>query len=162
MTNLADPLQIPSPILAQVYHEARRAFPSECCGWLTGPADGASVDAIRPADNDQASGSHPTASERTAETAYVFSSSDLMALNRSLDSDSPARIIFHSHPNGRAYLSDTDRTVATSPWGDGPAYPVQQLVVGIDGDRVVESALFGWDDDAGGFVELARFPGAEI
>ena len=49
--------------------------------------------------------------------------------------------------------------MATSPWGDGPAYPVQQLVVGIDGERVVAAALFDWDDNAGGFVEIARFEG---
>ena len=162
MTNFTNPLTIPPEVLADVYRQARGAFPAECCGWLTGPAEGAGVDTIRPAENDQASGAHPTASDRTAESAYVFSSGDLMALNHSLDTETPARIIYHSHPNGRAYLSDTDRTVATSPWGDGPAYPVQQLVVGIDAERVVESALFAWDDDANGFVELARFPGEEI
>jgi proteasome lid subunit RPN8/RPN11 len=162
MTNLAEPLGIPDAILLAVYREARTTFPSECCGWLTGPANGKSVDAIRPAANDQNSGAHPTAAERSSETAYVFNSTDLLALNGSLDSDVPARIIYHSHPNGRAYLSDTDRSVATSPWGDGPAYPVQQLVVGIDGDRVVESALFDWSDEAGEFVELARYAGAEI
>ncbi len=162
MTNFAEPLRIPPDILEAVYQEARTAFPAECCGWLTGPAQGGGVDAVRPAANDQSSGAHPTAAERTAETAYVFNSADLLELNGSLDSDTPARIIYHSHPNGRAYLSDTDRTVATSPWGDGPAYPVQQLVVGIDAERVVEAALFDWSDEAGGFVELARFGGAEI
>ena len=54
----------------------------------------------------------------------------------------PAKVIFHSHPNGRAYFSPTDREVATSPWGDGPAYPVQQLVVGITETRVEEAAPF--------------------
>ena len=162
MTNLAQPLEIPADILDAVYREARSTFPAECCGWLTGPAGGRSVNAVRPAANDQASGAHPTAAERSTETAYVFNSSDLMALNESLDSDTPARVIYHSHPNGRAYLSDTDRTVATSPWGDGPAYPVQQLVVGIDSERVVEAALFDWDYDSGEFVELARFKGTEI
>ena len=162
MTNLTNPLEIPPAALAAVYREARAAFPAECCGWLTGPPDGDAVDAIRPAVNAQDVAEHPTASERTAETAYVFNSADLLDLNAGLDGDTPARVIYHSHPNGRAYFSDTDRTVATSPWGDGPAYPVQQLVVGIDAERVVEAALFGWDDDAGGFVELARFAGADI
>ncbi|HIM49578.1 MAG TPA: hypothetical protein EYM32_11990 [Dehalococcoidia bacterium] len=74
----------------------------------------------------------------------------------------PARIIFHSHPNGQAYFSPTDREVATSPWGDGPAYPVQQLVVGIDDRRVVEAALFAWSDDENGFVQIARFDGADV
>lgn len=162
MADFAEPLNIPTDLLKSVYREARAAFPSECCGWLTGPSDGDTVDAIRPAANAQDTGAHPTVSERTAESAYVFNSADLLALNGSLDTDTPARIIYHSHPNGQAYLSDTDRTVATSPWGDGPAYPVQQLVVGIDARRVVEAALFAWDDTAGGFVELARFGGAEI
>ncbi len=162
MTNFANPLNIPVELLNAVYREARASFPAECCGWLTGTPHGDAVDTIRPAVNAQASGAHPTASERTAETAYVLNSDDLMALNRSLDSDSPARIIYHSHPNGRAYLSDTDREVATSPWGDGPAYPVQQLVVGIDAERVVGAALFGWDDDAEGFIELARYEGAQV
>ena len=162
MANFGEPVEIPLVILEAVYWEARAAFPSECCGWLTGPAQGGGVDAIRSAANDQSSGAHPTAAERTAETAYVFNSGDLLELNRSFDSDSPARIIYHSHPNGRAYLSDTDRTIATSPWGEGPAYPVQQLVVGIDAEGVLEAALFDWSDEAGGFVELARFGGAEI
>ena len=162
MTNFTNPLRIPSEVLLAVYREARAAFPAECCGWLTGTPNGDAVDSIHTAVNDQASGAHPTASERTAETAYVLNSDDLIALNNSLDSDRPARIIYHSHPNGRAYLSDTDREVATSPWGDGPAYPVQQLVVGIDAERVVEAALFGWNDDTGGFVELARYDGAEV
>ena len=162
MTNFTNPLDIPVELLNAVYREARSAFPAECCGWLTGPSGGAGVDAIRPAVNAQDSGGHPTVSERTAERAYVLNGEDLLALNGSLDSEAPARIIYHSHPNGQAYLSETDRTVATSPWGDGPAYPVQQLVVGIDGDRVVESALFGWSDDENGFVELARYDGARI
>ena len=85
-----------------------------------------------------------------------------MELNRSLDGEIPARIIYHSHPNGEAYLSSIDREVATSPWGDGPAYPVQQLVIGINGDRVVESILFAWSEQENQFVEVNRFLGAGI
>ena len=162
MTNFTNPLEIPESLLTSVYREARDAFPAECCGWLTGPVYGVGVDAIRPAVNAQDDGGNPTVSDRTAERAYVLNAEDLLALNGSLDSDTPARIIYHSHPNGQAYFSETDRTVAASPWGDGPAYPVQQLVVGIDAEKVVEAALFGWDDEVGGFVELARFPGASI
>ena len=139
-------------LLAAVYAEARRAFPHECCGWLTD-------DAIRPCVNAQASGEHPTAPERGAETAYVIGGAELLELARGFDGPRPARVIYHSHPNGRAYFSSTDREVATSPWGDGPAYPVQHLVVGVDATRVVEAALFAWSDDAAGWVEVARLPG---
>jgi proteasome lid subunit RPN8/RPN11 len=155
------PVDIGRALLVGVYREARAAFPDECCGWLTGR--GTIAEAIRPCANAQSSGDHPSAAGRTAETAYVIAGDDLLALSRALDSaEAPALVIYHSHPNGKAYFSDTDREVATSPWGDGPAYPVQQLVVGIDAERVCEAALFAWSEQAGDFVEVARFDGAEI
>ena len=152
-------MDIPAEVLAEVYREARRAFPFECCGWLAGPADSPIADVVRSCENAQDSGTHPTQAERSAERAYVITGSDLLALNHSLDSDTPAKVIYHSHPNGGAYFSPTDREVATSPWGDGPAYPVQQLVVGITETRVEEAALFAWSDEEGGFAEIARYAG---
>jgi len=142
--------------LDQVYQHAREAFPAECCGWLAGPRAGRAVDSARACANAQSQGEHPSANDRSDDTAYVIAGTDLLALSRALDSDQPPLVIYHSHPNGRAYFSDTDRQVATSPWGDGPTYPVQQLVVGIDAERVVEWALFAWSDSDGGFVEVAR------
>ena len=156
-------VSIPRPVLEQVYAEARAAYPAECCGWLAGPRDGP-VQTVRACANQQASGNHPTVASRPAETASVIEGDDLLALNQDLDGDTPPLVIYHSHPNGRAYLSPTDRDVATNPpeWGGGPAYPVQQLVVGIDAERVGESALFAWSDDEDGYVEIAKFPGAEV
>ena len=156
------PVDIDRDVLEKVYRQAREEFPAECCGWLAGDPDGCKVSIVRACVNRQAEGQHPTAADRGAETAYVIGGKDLMDLNRSFDGDTPARVIYHSHPNGHAYLSETDRTVATSPWGDGPVYPVQQLVVGLDEQRAVGAALFDWSDDEGGFVEIARFDGAEI
>jgi proteasome lid subunit RPN8/RPN11 len=156
------PLVIPRGLLDEVFREARRSFPAECCGWLSGPASGTGVDELRRCTNAQEEGEHPTAVGRSAESAYVIAAQDLLALSRSLDGDRPARIIYHSHPNGRAYFSETDRAVATSPWGDGPAYPVQQLVVGIDEHQVTEAALFAWSEAVAGFVEIARFAGAML
>ena len=160
----AGPASVPiaPAALRAAFQEARRAFPGECCGWMTGPVDAAVADAVRPCVNAQASGDHPTAADRTDETAYVIGGDDLLAFARGFRDPAPPRILYHSHPNGRAYFSATDRAVATSPWGDGPAYPVQQLVIGVDAQRVVEAALFAWSDDAGDFVEVGRFPGADV
>jgi proteasome lid subunit RPN8/RPN11 len=170
-------------VLEEVYRAARHAFPAECCGWLTGARDqsptgvspdadstvapqtghwGDSVAGVRPCANQQGQAEHPTAPGRGAESAYVIAGDDLLALARGLDGPEPPRVIYHSHPNGRAYLSATDIEVATSPWGDGPAYPVQQLVVGIDEHAVREAALFAWSDEDGGFIEVARYPGAKV
>ena len=38
---------------------------------------------------------------------------------------------------------------------------MQQLVVGIDRERVTEAALFAWSDEAGRFVEIARLAGED-
>lgn len=146
--------EIAPHLLAAVYAEARKAFPRECCGWLTDHE-------IRPCTNAQGT-EHPTAPSRTAETAYVIAGADLLELARAIDGPRPPRIIYHSHPNGRAYFSATDREVATSPWGDGPAYPVDHLVVGIDATRVVEAARFAWSDEDQGWIEVARLEGAAL
>ena len=158
MSGRPEPVAIPRELLEKVFVEARAAFPAECCGWLTG-ARGGAAERLRACDNAQGAGDHPTAADRTGETAYVIAGDDLLELNRSLDGDAPPLVIYHSHPNGKAYFSATDRQVATSPWGDGPMYPVQQLVVGIDRDRVTEAALFAWSDDDDDFVEIARYSG---
>jgi proteasome lid subunit RPN8/RPN11 len=162
MSDRPAPLEIPRHILEEIYREARRTFPAECCGWLAGPEGGSTVTIVRQCVNAQGSGTHPTTPDRSAETAYVFTGEDLIALNRSFDTSEPAMVIYHSHPNGRAYFSLTDRTVAASPWGDGPAYPVQQLVIGINASQVVEAALFAWSDEDNEFVEIARYQVADI
>ena len=155
-------MKIPGEILNEIYSQARAEFPNECCGWLTCPRDGDVATGVRPAVNAYDPTTHPTAPDRTAERAYVIAGADLLELNRSMDDPNPPRVIYHSHPNGRAYFSDTDRRVATDPWGEGPVYPVRQLVVGIDAERVVEANLYAWDDAEGGFVKVASYRGAPI
>lgn len=152
-----NPIAIPPEVMAVVHAEARRAYPAECCGFLIGPRGGDAVTHARPCRNAQPDGEHPTESARGAETAYVIAGEDLLALVRSLDGPEPARILYHSHPNGRAYFSATDEAVARDPWGEGPMYPVQQLVVGVDGERITEARLYDWDDTAGRFVEIASW-----
>ena len=93
---------------------------------------------------------------------YVMSDADVAELAESIGSDFPARIIFHSHPNSSAFFSSIDIAVATGPFGDGPALPVQQLVVGLNGIHIKSSALFAWSDAAAAFVGVARFDGAPL
>ena len=175
-------MNIPEYILTEIFRHARAEFPNECCGWLTGPKDGDRVTNVRRAVNAYDPATHPTASDRTAETAYVMDLKDSWELDRSFNvpepyvtyqfpsipvvvrpQHEPPLVIYHSHPNGQAYFSTTDRKVATDPWtGEGPVYPVKQLVVGIDANCVVEARLFDWDDSEKGFAEVEKFSGAEI
>ncbi|MDP6667227.1 MAG: Mov34/MPN/PAD-1 family protein [Dehalococcoidia bacterium] len=157
-----EPLDVPRSALEEIFRHARETFPNECCGWLTGEKDSNLAGGVRRAVNAYDPETHPTARDRTAQTAFVISDSDLLDLVNTLESDVRPRIIYHSHPNGRAYFSETDRSNARDPWGEGPAYPVQQIVVGIDAERVVEARQFAWDDEAGDFIEIAAFRGLDI
>jgi proteasome lid subunit RPN8/RPN11 len=156
------PVTLSRDLLERVFREARKSYPAECCGWIAGPKGQHSATRLRTCSNAQDEGDHPTQSGRGTDTAYVIGGADLLALNRELDGDEPAKLIYHSHYNGRAYFSETDHQVATSPWGDGPLYPVQQLVIGISPTRVEEAALFAWSEPDKGFIEIQRFVGAEI
>lgn len=149
---IAAPIAIPDGVRDAIYRHARDAYPAECCGYLVGPARGDAVVRSVPCRNAQGDGDHPIAPERGADTGFVIAGAELLAFARSFDSEAPARIVYHSHPNGRAYLSAIDRQLAA-----GPAYPVQHVVIGVTGDAITEVAQFAWSDGAGDYVEVARW-----
>jgi proteasome lid subunit RPN8/RPN11 len=157
------PIAIPDDVLAAVYAHAVAAFPEECCGYLVGAAPGA-VDGAIACHNAQADGGHPLVPElaaRGADTGFAIAGAELFRFARSFDTDRPARVVYHSHTNGRAYFSTVDRRIAA-----GPAYPVQHVVVGValpstdpvsSVPSVLEVAQFAWSAVAGDYVEVARW-----
>lgn len=147
-------IAIPEALRQRIYAHARRCYPAECCGYLIG-ASSQLVDAAIECRNAHVDGDHPTTPERGPDAAFVIAGRELIAFARSFDTSSPARVVYHSHTNGRAYFSAVDREVATV---DGsPTYPVQHLVIGLDGARIVEAAQFAWDDGARDWREIARW-----
>src|SRR5262245_15031174 len=108
MSGRPTPIAIPEDVLVEVYRHARETFPHECCGWLVGRRDGPAAVRARRCANVYDPTAHPTAPDRTAETAYVIGGDELLELHRELEVPMPPRVIYHSHPNGRAYLSETD------------------------------------------------------
>jgi proteasome lid subunit RPN8/RPN11 len=150
------PIAIPGAVRAQIYAHARAAFPDECCGYLTGAAGGDAADAAVACRNAQEGGEHPTEPHRGADTGFVIAGAELLAFARSFRGPRPARVVYHSHPDGRACFSAVDQDLAR-----GPAYPVQHLVVGVTARGVTEAAQLAWSDHAGAYVEIARWPAEE-
>lgn len=146
---------IPDALRAELYTHARATYPAECCGYLVGPPDGDAVTAVVACRNAQPDGEHPTHPERGADTGFVIVGAELLAFAKSFAGALPARIVYHSHTNGRAYFSAVDRTNAAT--ADGPVYPVQHVVVGVTADGVTEVAQFAWDETLRDFVEVARW-----
>lgn len=149
----ARPIAIPEALLAEVYAHARAAFPAECCGYLVGPRGGDGVDAAVACMNVHAA--EPALPGRGDDTAFAIGGAELLAFARSFDSPRPARVVYHSHTNGRAYFSAADRALAAS--DAGPIYPVQHLVVGVTPRGVAEAAQIAWSEAARDFVEVARW-----
>ena len=116
-------------LLAEIYAHAREAFPRECCGYIAGER------VVR------------CTNVAAGDDEYEIGGAELFAFARSFDSAEPARIVYHSHPNGRAYFSARDRAAAGG-------YAVDYLVVGITAEAVTEAALFNARGD-----ELARMLG---
>lgn len=148
-------VRIPPSLLEQLHAAACAADPDECCGYLVGPRGGDAVDTAIACRNAQLDGGNPVAPDRGAETGFVIDGKELFGFAASLDGPRPARVVYHSHTNGRAYLSEVDRALAVTP--SGPVYPVQHLVLGVLARRPIEAALFGWSDAARDYVEIARW-----
>jgi len=140
-------IEIPADRLHALYAHARATFPAECCGYLAGPM----LEVVR-CTNAQATGANPLAPARGAETGFVIAGGELLAFARSFATDRPARVVYHSHTNGRAYFSELDQTLAA-----GPAYPVEHLVIGVTAAGVRECAQHAWSADARAYVEISRW-----
>jgi len=139
------PISIPDALLREIYRYARLAHPIECCGYLRG--SGTRVDELVACNN---------AERVQPERNFAIDGDELFAFARTFYSPRPALVIYHSHTNGRAYFSETDRLQSAS--DDGPYYECQHLVVGVTAEKVTEAAQFAWSVDDNDFVELARWP----
>jgi proteasome lid subunit RPN8/RPN11 len=147
--------EIPAAVLAGIYRHARAEFPNECCGFVLGQGESAE---LVPCENvqDRYHAVDPETYPRTAATAYTFGGKDLRRLAASLDSDTPATIVYHSHPRVGAYFSAQDASAASS-----AGWPVDYLVVDCQEHEVREARLYRGREHAEQveYVEIARYPG---
>jgi proteasome lid subunit RPN8/RPN11 len=143
--------------LAEIYAQARREYPKECCGMVFGPRAQSVADRVRPCVNmqDQLHAEDPVQNPRDARTAYNLGAGDLFALQKSLRGDAPAKIVYHSHVEVGAYFSETDQAAARM--DDEPAYPVEYVVVDVQSDGAHGAAQFAWDAANKTYVEVRRY-----
>ena len=103
-------LEVSSDVLDALLREAAEAHPRECCGILLG--GGAAITASRAARNV-----HPT-----PETHFEIEPQALVDAHRAARQGGPQVIgYYHSHPNGLARPSDTDRAMAS---GEGAIWAI--------------------------------------
>ena len=146
--------------LDELYAHARRDYPKECCGIVFGPRGDEVAGKVRPCVNtqDELHAADPEQNPRTSRTAYQLGTGDLLILGKSERTDTPAKIIYHSHvgiDGDGAYFSDTDQRIALM--GDEPAFPVEYVVIDVKSDGVHGAAQFAWDEARKTYVEVLRY-----
>ena len=122
-------VELTSGVTATLLEEAARAHPRECCGLLLG--QGAQVDAAMPAANVHSS----------PHDHFEIDPQTLICAHRAARSGGPQVLgYYHSHPNGRAEPSPTDRAAAS---GDGRIWAI-----------IAAGTVSWWRDQPGGFEML--------
>ncbi len=143
---------LPRELMLEVYGHARECYPEECCGLIAGPSDGGAERVIR-CRNVQSQRQSQGESELGARHAFWMDERELLDALRAIEANGHAlKLIYHSHVDTAAYLSNTDVRAALDPEGE-PLWPgVGQLVVSVRDGRVGEAGLFEWDPGEHGFV----------
>lgn len=140
-------------VLAELFAHADAGYPEEVCGLLLGSRG--SVDEARRCDNRQ-NALHvedPVLFPRDARTAYNLGPQDLLFLDRSLRTDRPVQVIYHSHVDVGAYFSREDE-LAAAPDGE-LSYPCDYLVIDAQREGARGAILFRFS--GGSFTEIARY-----
>ena len=146
---------IPKKFLMDVFDQAAREYPHECCGMIIGPkAKPEELSRVRPCRNvqDEYHARDPENFPRASKTAYFIDPKELLVVQKECrENEEDVRVIYHSHIDAGAYFSEEDKRIAAS---DGePAYPgVSYLVVSVIQEKACDAHLFRWDPKEKDFV----------
>lgn len=138
-------------VIETIYRHAEATYPEECCGFIFADSNVHCGKNIQNQLNRLAPGVY----QRSASSGYTLSIDDTLLLNRSLHSENPARIIYHSHPDVGAYFSREDEDKAL--FMGQPIYPVAYLVIDVRSGKAKGAKLFEWNAEK--FVCSQEFPG---
>ncbi len=134
-------MNLNSQQLRKIALHAIKEYPEECCGFVRESGQVVRCENIQ----NRLHRKDPKVHKRNARQAYTLSVEDTINLNMSFESDAPASIIYHSHPDVGAYFSDED--VANALYCGEPVYPVKYLVVDVKKHEVSEAKLFAWTNN---------------
>ncbi len=147
-------LRLAPETVAQIQEHAVREYRDECCGVVLESADGRQR--VVPLRNvqDELHARDPERYPRTARTAYVPDSAELLeALRLARRPGWRLLAFYHSHPDHGAYFSEEDLAQAT-PFGE-PSYPeAAQIVVSVREGTPGELKAYGWSERERSYVEL--------
>ena len=137
-------LTIAGEVLEKIHAHAREAYPSECCGFLSGPADEPSfIDSYQREENE-ADKYHKLDPETFPRTSRdYFKINELRAAKAFASGEKagrPIKVIYHSHPDVGAYFSKED--AATFASNETLMWPCAFIVMASRSDHVADTKLW--------------------
>jgi [CysO sulfur-carrier protein]-S-L-cysteine hydrolase len=137
-------LEIDGKVLSELHAHALECFPSECCGFVSGPADQPRwLDASERQIN-QADKLHENNPERFPRTSTTYFAMDALRAERAIEQGQkngrPIKVVYHSHCNAGAYFSDEDK--ATFAMANTLTWPCAFIVVSVMAGKVADTKLW--------------------
>jgi proteasome lid subunit RPN8/RPN11 len=130
--------------LEMLFDHAKREYPSECCGIVTGNA---SVQRVHPCRNrqDELHAKDPEQHPRTSREAYDIDRNEMERIFADAAAKGEEVVCFyHSHIDCGAYFSQMDKEVLTV-FGE-PEFPdALHVVISVQDRQVKEIKAYRWD-----------------
>jgi len=141
---IAGDLTITAEVLAAIEAHAIEAHPSECCGFLSGPAEEPLwLDEAQRAENeaDKYHKLDPVTFPRTSKDYFKINElRAAKAFEAGAKAGRPIKVIYHSHPDVGAYFSAED--AATFASNNTLMWPCAFIVLASRKDAVVDKKLW--------------------
>lgn len=146
-------MKISKDVIDGIYKHAVESYPDECCGIITGKGDLQILHKCRNIQNELHA-DDPERHPRDASTAYDIDRAEVKKIYAEAKENGKDIIAFyHSHIDGDAYFSATDKEAQTV-FGE-PEFPdAIQIVVAVIRKNICGLKAFKWDRDKKDFVAL--------
>jgi proteasome lid subunit RPN8/RPN11 len=137
-----------------IFKQAIAAYPSECCGIVTGADTVLRVHALKNIQ-DRLHAEDPGTHPRTSREAYAVDRNEVeRIIGEAADRGESILAFYHSHIDCGAYFSAMDKEVQTV-FGE-PEFPdAVHVVVSVQQGAIHEIKGYLWDERKKDFVEVA-------
>lgn len=148
-------LRIRRDVLEAIEQHAIEAYPSECCGLASGPADDPTLLDVAVREVNEADKYHRLDPERFPRTSRTYFKINELRAAKAFDAGEregrPIKVIYHSHCDAGAYFSAEDAATFAS---EGQLmWPCAFLVVSVREGAVHERRLWVHAEGTNDFVE---------
>ena len=150
MSRIQETLGLPQPMWREMVEQARREWPFECCGIVTGSKVQPGTELrLHPCRNvyEEMKKQDPVTFTRDAHDAFLIDPAAQLAIERqNREQGRDYYIFYHSHAQCDAYFSAEDKAAAVFPF-DEPNHPeARHLVLSIWDRRLKEAFWCRWDE----------------